>query len=142
MKKHILAYIEAGDITTVQTWLNEVSNPNLEVNNGYSLFSLACSSGHNNIIELLIKAGADVNHKSDSGNTTLHLICKYNRLETAEILLKHGADLSIKGQYNQTPYEVAQKTGHHAIVTMMDSYTHTDKFETEIIGSTEELDIA
>ena len=138
MKKHILSYINDGDIQEVTEYLAKGGNPNPELYHGASLLSHACSKENTEIVELLIKYGADVNHKSDSGNTVLHYLCKYNRFESAKILLKHGADLSIKGQYNETPYEIAQKMGHHKMVTIMDSYLHADEFETEIIGATEE----
>ena len=141
MQKHILSYIEAGDIQKVTEYLKEGGNPNLELNHGASLLSYACSQEMTEIVELLINAGADVNHKSDSGDTTLHLLCKYNRLESAKILLQHGADLSVKGSYGQTPYEIAQKMGHHEMVNMIDHYLHADEFKTEIIGATEGFDI-
>ena len=138
MKKHILSYINDGDIQEVTEYLAKGGNPNPELYHGAFLLSHACSKENTEIVELLIKYGADVNHKSDSGDTTFHLLCQYNRLEAAKILLKHGADTSVKGRYGQTPYEIAQKMGHHEIVTIMDSYLHADEFETEIIGATEE----
>ncbi len=141
MKKHILAYIEAGDIQEVTEYLEKGGNPNLKVSHGASLLNHACSKENTEIVELLIKYGADVHHKSDSGNTVLHYLCKYNCFKSAEILLKHGADTSIKGQYNETPYEIAQRMGHHEMVTIMESYLHADEFETEIIGATEGFDI-
>ena len=140
MKKHILSYINDGDIQEVTEYLAKGGNPNPELYHGAFLLSHACSKENTEIVELLIKYGADVNHKSDSGNTVLHYLCKYNRFESAKILLKHGADLSIKGEYNETPYEIAQKMGHHEMVTIMDSYLHAE-FETEIIGATEGFDI-
>jgi ankyrin repeat protein len=50
----------------------------------------AAYDGRNEIAELLITAGADVNANSDDDGTPLDWAIKYNHTKTADLLRKHG----------------------------------------------------
>ena len=58
------------------------------------LLCSAAISNHNNIVNLLIENGADVNAKdNDRQETTLHEMAHQGKLEIAKILLESGASL-------------------------------------------------
>ena len=69
--------------------------------NGFYPLTSAASWGHNEIVELLIAKGADVNVKS-SGKTPLDWAIKQLHPETADLLRKHGgktgAELEAEGK--------------------------------------------
>lgn len=58
---------------------------------GNSAMTVAATSGHTNIIRLLLRAGADPNYQYKGGVTALHQAARHGRLETATLLLKRGA---------------------------------------------------
>lgn len=54
---------------------------------------------------LLIEAGADLNFQNNEGSTALITAAFFGRLEIVSMLLDQGADKSIKNKYGATAYE-------------------------------------
>ncbi len=81
--------IKEGDIEAVKQHLAAGTDVNAQNLNGFYPLTSAASWGHNEIVELLIAKGADVNVKS-SGKTPLDWAIKQLHLETADLLRKHG----------------------------------------------------
>jgi ankyrin repeat protein len=50
----------------------------------------AASEGQNEIAELLIAEGADVNVKNDEGETPIDMAIRLKRTEAIDLLRKHG----------------------------------------------------
>jgi ankyrin repeat protein len=65
------------------------------------------------IIELLCRAGADVNAYGINGWTPLHMAAAWNNVEAIKILLRHGADLQARTEVDDyyTPLEEAMSMG-------------------------------
>ena len=57
-----------------------------------SALSIACQKGSEEIIDMLVKAGADVFAKNISGGTPLHMASWFGFKETLKTLLGYGAD--------------------------------------------------
>jgi ankyrin repeat protein len=57
-------------------------------------YLLLLKNGYLEIVELLLKNGADTNKSTKYGETPLSIACKYGHLEIVELLLKNGADVN------------------------------------------------
>ena len=64
---------------------------NLKTVEGYSPIIVAASEGYQEIVELLIANGADVNAKDDEGRSALSMAMTEGNDQMAELLKKHGA---------------------------------------------------
>ena len=68
--------------------------------NGDALLHIAAQQGDQRTVELLLRAGVDVNLVGDMGNTALH----YAQTEAvASLLLTHGASAEICNEFGQRP---------------------------------------
>lgn len=66
----------------------------------------ACSFGTLEIVESLIKNGAELNHQREVDGITALMLSAFNGdLKKVEILLKNGADKKIKDKNGQTAYD-------------------------------------
>ena len=79
----------------------------------------AIKSGQTEIVELLVKEGADINAPGPFKMTPLHMAAKYNQAEIAEILLKGKADPNSTNSYGQTPLYIASKYGNAELVKLL-----------------------
>ena len=65
----------------------------------------AASEGQNEIAELLIAEGADVNVKNDEGETPIDMAIRLKRTEAIDLLRKHGdktaEELKAEGKLEQ-----------------------------------------
>tara|TARA_B110000196_G_scaffold150656_1_gene129963 strand:- start:1259 stop:1489 length:231 start_codon:yes stop_codon:yes gene_type:complete len=65
----------------------------------------AASEGQNEIAELLISEGADVNVKNDEGETPIDMAIRLKRTEAIDLLRKHGGqtgeELKAEGKLEQ-----------------------------------------
>lgn len=72
----------------------------------------AASAGHIEIIELLLRHGADVNALSSTGNTPLMYACAGGHVEAVKTLLKNGANVEDHNENGHTPLMEAASAGH------------------------------
>lgn len=80
---------------------------------------LAVAHGRDDIIELLIKYGADVMAKSDGSWTPLHNACEQGSVKVLKILMAQGADVNSKLLNGMTPLHVAAQAGHLDVVNCL-----------------------
>jgi ankyrin repeat protein len=77
---------------------------------------IAATHDRNDIVELLLKFGADVHAKSDGGWTPLHNACEKGSMVVVRILLEAGAEPNGKLLNGMTPLHLAAQGGHLDVV--------------------------
>lgn len=68
------------------------------------MLSLACRQGKQDIVELLLESGANVNHRNKAGNTPLLEACSQGHVTIAKLLLDRRADIDAP---TETTYDSA-----------------------------------
>ena len=115
---------ERGDIEGVKRHLadgadvNEKKNDTVEgmiVFKSLTPLHFATREGHNEIAELLISRGADLNSKDESGWTPLHWASRTGHKEVTELLISKGADVNAKDENGSNPL-------HQAAMSCGDNY--------------------
>ena len=74
---------------------------------GASALHMAVRRGDLDIVEMLLKAGANPNSTDHYGYAPLHPAARQNRVDILQSLVNHGADLDISNAIERTPLKVA-----------------------------------
>lgn len=77
---------------------------------------IAAGSGHMNVVKLLVKHGANVNHCTETNSTPLRAACFDGRLDIVQYLVNHNADINLPNIYNNTTLMIAAYKGHNEVV--------------------------
>ncbi|KAK8017381.1 cyclin dependent kinase (Pho85) [Apiospora rasikravindrae] len=75
--------------------------------------------GHDDIAEILISNGADIEASDCFGQTPLWEACHYRRTGLVEILLRSGANTEVRDWQGRTPLMIAVKEGHTDVVKIL-----------------------
>ena len=86
---------------------------------GYTPLHRAAGRGHVAMVEVLLKAGAEADPKSNDGDTPLHCAAREGHVAVAEALLKAGAEVDQKVNNGYTPLHRAAGEGHVAMVEVL-----------------------
>ncbi len=115
--------VEAGDLAGVNEML--AKNPSLirsETFMGSTALHKAVFSNNSDMVQLLIKDGADVNAPGYA-ETPLHVAAFYGHAKIAEILLNAGANVNALGyKWDDTPLQVAAIHGNADVVKVLLSH--------------------
>ena len=71
------------------------------------------------LIDLIIKLGANINHRSLGGRTPLQKACGAGNIDAVKTLIKNGADVSLMNDEGATCLHAAAHHGHLAIVQII-----------------------
>lgn len=81
---------------------------------GFTPLHLACSEGHVEIVNLLLRSGALIDSQDElQGNTPLHEATWKGFRQTAEVLMKHKANPYIKNKGGFSALHLACQQGHN-----------------------------
>ncbi|XP_062609750.1 ankyrin repeat and SOCS box protein 8-like isoform X1 [Saccostrea cucullata] len=104
----------------VKALLQAGSDPNAENLYKATPLMLAAGTGQLEVINLLLDAGADINHEDNKGKTAFHISCEHTRsiqIKTSRLLLSRGADVNHKDRAGKTQLDLA--TQYNKLGTMM-----------------------
>jgi hypothetical protein len=96
---------------------------------GYTPLMHACNHMNPETVDILCKAGADVNKTDVRGKTALMIISSKRRgfndeiLPIVDILLKHGADTNAKDSTNETAYGYSQQQANKQLMDILEPLT-------------------
>ena len=96
----------------------------------------AVSSGHVNVVEVLIDAGADIEAKNVNGRTLLHYACDAGKLEIVQMLVEAGADVRVADNNGHTCLMLAGANGHAETVCYLVNSKEVDVKQTDRLGNT------
>ena len=80
---------------------------------------LAVESGYDEMAELCIRMGADVNAEMNNGYTPLHMAAKQGHKPSAKLLIEGRADLEAGDVSNATPLHTAARYKQAAMVEFL-----------------------
>ena len=111
-----------GDYSVVEFLIkHNLVNINVQGNYGDTALINASANGHIDIVELLIKLGADVNIKDRYGDTALFYAVMHKYNDLCELLLKSGAKVNIKDKDGTTPKSLALNNGFDELFNLLNN---------------------
>ena len=97
---------------------------------------LASSHDRDDIVEMLLRYGAEVNAKSDGGWTPLHNACETGSEKIVRILLAAGAEINAKLLNGMSPLHLAAQGGHLSVVGCLLERRDIKRAARDTFGST------
>ncbi|XP_078587226.1 uncharacterized protein LOC144868635 [Branchiostoma floridae x Branchiostoma japonicum] len=107
-----------GDVEAIKKSLNEAVDVNMRWHGDTALHA-ASAKGHDELVELLLKNGADLTMTNQHGDTALHAACAGGHGKVVELLIKNGADLNMTNQGGYTALHVSCRQGHGKVVELL-----------------------
>ncbi|XP_034386043.1 oxysterol-binding protein-related protein 1 isoform X2 [Cyclopterus lumpus] len=150
-EEQFLRFARNGDLPGIQRLLmstiREETHINIncrgkrKANLGWTPLHLACYFGHKDVVEELLKAGADVNLPNNVGDTPLHKAAFTGRKEVAMLLLHYDACATVINGTAQIPKDVTQNA---EIRGMLEAAERTEerKLEEELLEAAREGDLS
>lgn len=92
----LASIVSKGDLARLEQAI-VTKNVNSMDQNGFSLLMIASKEGHYNIVEYLVKKGANINYKGgvEAENTSLILSIRNKHKNISKFLIENGADVNL-----------------------------------------------
>lgn len=117
---NFLLIIGTGDTEAVGLFLDAGFSPDLTDSKGIPALSIAVRAQVPEVVEMLIKAGADINRLSgDRGYSPLMDAVQKGDSAMAELLIKGGADLDLRSKDGQTALVISVGRGAAEMAAML-----------------------
>ncbi|KAK3098698.1 hypothetical protein FSP39_022191, partial [Pinctada imbricata] len=116
--------VTEGDYQLVRKALNSSKKYDVEAidDMGITLLMYSAQNGYDDIAELLVNNGADVNAQQKNGTTSLMLACEHAHICTVALLVELGASINLQQDNGETALMKAVKRGHKQIVKFLLEY--------------------
>jgi len=86
---------------------------------GCTALTFACLSGTAEVVELLLKSGAEVNATDRMGRTPLMAASSVGNFEAVKLLLKAGAHVQAEDKFGVTAPDLAAIEGHTKVTALL-----------------------
>ena len=102
--------INANNLDAIKLFIENGIDPDMVIDKyETTLLMWAAKNGHNELVEVLIKAGADINKKDKIGESALITACFWEQPKIAKIIINAGGNVNITNNYGTTPLITAVK---------------------------------
>jgi ankyrin repeat protein len=129
-----------GKLRMVELLLTRPKGPKAHINaveiREKTSLHLAAAHDRDDIVELLLKYGADYNAKSDGGWTPLHNACEVGSETIVRVLIGAGSDVNAKLLNGMTPLHLAAQGGHIEAVKLLLEREDIKRNARDTFGST------
>ena len=96
-----------GDAKAMKRHARKIDDLDTLNNDGFTMLSVAVLFGHNEVAEILLKAGANPSIVNRNGSTALHGAAFFGRSDLVQVLLDAGVDVSVVDENGATALEAA-----------------------------------
>lgn len=112
--------VRTGEVAELRSLLTEGANPNQPYEDGITPLHLAVINGQDEIVQILLSAGAQVNSTDPTTSASpLHLAALYGHLKIAGLLIQKGANVNAVMKFNITPLLVAAQFNKPEMVELL-----------------------
>ncbi len=88
---------------------------------------VAAEKGHDQVIKLLAKRGANLESKSNTGRTPLMLAAKEGKSSAVKLLLELGANIDARGSFGKTAMSEAKENYEEEVVQVLKEWKKEKK---------------
>src|SRR5689334_4896524 len=111
--------LELGQLESAKILLHNKADPN-QTHTNISPIHVACQRNYQDILQLLIQAGAFIDRlDSQTGKTGLHVAVENHCFEIASILLEAGADVFYKDSRGENAIHLAVRVCNNSTDIML-----------------------
>jgi len=100
----------------METLIKGGCNVNFQNSSGATPLMVASGMGRRDLAQLLIDAGADINHRDKKGKSCVHVA---TGVTTLLFLINRGADVTLADNKGETPLSRACHTGHIGLIRLL-----------------------
>ena len=119
-QKSMADCVNEGQIKAISLFLEAGFSPDIKDKNGVPLICLAARKGNAEILQLLLRSGAQINQLAeDRSCSAIFDAALGNQKNIIKILIEAGADVDIQSKDGQTALVVAAGSGYDEIAEML-----------------------
>ncbi|XP_074600327.1 multiple ankyrin repeats single KH domain isoform X2 [Brevipalpus obovatus] len=109
-----------GSTSSPPPWYPPIDLDSQTDSNHDTALTLACAGGHEELVELLISRGAQIEHRDKKGFTPLMLAASSGKVEVCKILMNHNADIEAQSERTKdTALSLACSSGRYEVVELL-----------------------
>ena len=117
LTEKLISAVDEYDIDDIEKLVRAGADINARNSEGLTLVQMAIKDRTEDIAEILLSLGADVNLKAHSnGYTAMHYAADSGDEDLVALLLKHKANVNIADKRGETPLHIAAHEGHEDTV--------------------------